>query len=492
MPLRMPLTRYRDEEQGTVLVFWGVVLVAFCGLLALTLDFGRMATTQTELQAFADNVALAAAGELDGRADAIERAEAAAAALAEGHVSFGDRAGTLRGPQEYELSFHSSLPSKYDSKLALSIAAAPQQARFVRVTIPDHLIRLGFGAARAALAGGGASSVPVAAEAVAGFELVACNVTPIAMCMPSVDFRAEAHVGSTLELELAASAGGLLAGGAGVVGTVVEGLGDTSVCAGLVGRALSLCLIAAKDPGSACFGAGGLDLSLDVSVTDIEAGLDVRFNQFGGATAGMAGQADFGAAANVLGGVLNNSGVCVPSASPPPHLPVDDCFEGVGACVGLGDGDWSEGRQEYVDLYYDGVDPFPEEDTRYGFYLAEVQAQNELLEDVVALVGSPLAGLLGGVGGLLGLDWVTGPLASGLCSPASYDEDPARRILTIAGVDCAAGVAEDLHVQQYFDVFVLGETEDGKLNVEIVACLGADCGPSPSEGEVRDYVRLYR
>lgn len=64
-----------------MLVIWGVSFAVLFGIVALSFDLGRIAVTQTELQAYADNVALAAAGELDGKDDAIDRATAAAANL---------------------------------------------------------------------------------------------------------------------------------------------------------------------------------------------------------------------------------------------------------------------------------------------------------------------------------------------------------------------------------------------------------------------------
>ena len=72
------LRRLRGDERGALLVFVAVAIVALLGLIALSFDLGRMASTQTELQSFADNVALAAAGELDGKEDSIERATRAA------------------------------------------------------------------------------------------------------------------------------------------------------------------------------------------------------------------------------------------------------------------------------------------------------------------------------------------------------------------------------------------------------------------------------
>ncbi|TNC59232.1 pilus assembly protein TadG-related protein, partial [Rubellimicrobium roseum] len=74
------MRRFRDlrqDEEGTFIVFFALALAALLGMIALSFDLGRVASTQAELQSFADNVALAAAGELDGGSDAITRAQAA-------------------------------------------------------------------------------------------------------------------------------------------------------------------------------------------------------------------------------------------------------------------------------------------------------------------------------------------------------------------------------------------------------------------------------
>lgn len=71
-------TDFKRSQDGSALLIVALSLAAMIGFLALTFDFGRLATTQSELQSFVDNVALSAAGELDGRGDAITRATAAA------------------------------------------------------------------------------------------------------------------------------------------------------------------------------------------------------------------------------------------------------------------------------------------------------------------------------------------------------------------------------------------------------------------------------
>src|SRR5687768_7441805 len=110
------LRRLPGDEEGTFLVFFAATIAVLLGIVALSFDLGRMAATQTELQSFADSVALAAAGELDGKDDSVERAKAAAAALITGTQSFGEdddpESGgdrTLQGAADYDLTFLSAI-----------------------------------------------------------------------------------------------------------------------------------------------------------------------------------------------------------------------------------------------------------------------------------------------------------------------------------------------------------------------------------------------
>ena len=87
---------FAKDEHGTILVFWAMSLAVMLGFVALSFDFGRIASTKSELQAFADHVALAAAGELDGQDDAITRAQAAAADMITDRQTFGAGGQTLQ------------------------------------------------------------------------------------------------------------------------------------------------------------------------------------------------------------------------------------------------------------------------------------------------------------------------------------------------------------------------------------------------------------
>ena len=105
---RAPFAR---DERGAILVLWALFLAVAFGFLALAFDLGRIATTQAQLQSFADQVALAAAGELDGRTDSITRATAAANGLIDGQQTYANGSQALGGSGDYTLTFLSTLPA---------------------------------------------------------------------------------------------------------------------------------------------------------------------------------------------------------------------------------------------------------------------------------------------------------------------------------------------------------------------------------------------
>ncbi|MEO1492897.1 MAG: Tad domain-containing protein [Pseudomonadota bacterium] len=79
------------------------------GTAGLVLDSGRVYYTHTQLQAYADQMALTAANELDGQDDAIERAAAAVYGF-DGSLPFMEKSGIAVGAFEVEsISFYSSM-----------------------------------------------------------------------------------------------------------------------------------------------------------------------------------------------------------------------------------------------------------------------------------------------------------------------------------------------------------------------------------------------
>ncbi|MGL5011088.1 MAG: pilus assembly protein TadG-related protein, partial [Paracoccaceae bacterium] len=215
------LQRFIRSQDGSILPFFGMSLAVILGILALTYDIGRMSSSQGDLQSFADSVALAAAGELDGRSDSITRAQSAAAVMIADAARFGIEDDLLSGAGDYTLTFLTARPN--GALLTPYVTTDPKRARFVHVSTASQTMEPGFGAAFSSLRGQAAPTRTVGAEAAAGFSQVACDITPLMFCMPDASFRADENVGMVIKLR---AGGGGAAWGPGDFGFLDPSDGD--------------------------------------------------------------------------------------------------------------------------------------------------------------------------------------------------------------------------------------------------------------------------
>lgn len=462
--------RFAYAEDGTILVFWGVSLGVLLGVVAMSFDLGRTGITRTELQAFADNVALSAAGELDGGADALTRA-AAAAALISDHQTFGAADPDLAGEADYTLTYYASLPASDASALSTP-TTDPAKAAYVRATVTPTTVPATFGAAFTALTGVDHHDESATASAVAGFTLLACDVMPLMFCLPDASFKAKDNIGKMIRLR---SGGNGAAWGPGDFGFLDPGkisVDEEGACAGLTGVQLDACLMGAVSGITQCFNQRGVDIEPGQKVGIEDAIFNVRFDIYRSIMNGKRNDPDYAPAPNVIKGIVpNGGGACIGgTADVSPDtvaLPRDDCFA-AGTCT------------RYVNANYAGDDPYPAALTRYQYYLSEI------------------AGAAGG-------DILSGLAETGLpsCSHAA-PAGPDRRVIIVAGVDCAAneikGAATGIPVKEFVKVFLtepVGQdgTSPPQLDIwgEVIgSASNGGTGATGVGGIVRDVVQLYR
>jgi Flp pilus assembly protein TadG len=167
------------DTDGVILPYVTMMLVVIIGVSVLALDGSRYMSLQTQLQNGADALALAGAAELDRTPTAIERATNAVDTLITNSSLFGSGPG--RNVQVARIRFLSSLPARdNDPILPGNQTSDPTQAAFVEVTaepigLPTILPTSFFG---------GSNVLAVGAQAVAGFDQVVCDFTPIFVCNP--------------------------------------------------------------------------------------------------------------------------------------------------------------------------------------------------------------------------------------------------------------------------------------------------------------------
>jgi Putative Flp pilus-assembly TadE/G-like len=168
----------RDDVDGVVLPYVVMTLAVVIGVAALALDGSRLMSVQSQLQNGADALALAGAAELDRRPDSIIRAEAAIRNLLNNPVS---GAGVGQVAKVNSIEFLSSLP--VDDNLPITTRNTtedPTLAAYVQVSVePIHLQTI-FPVSLSA----GQQNVSVGAQAVAGYDQVVCNASPIFVCNP--------------------------------------------------------------------------------------------------------------------------------------------------------------------------------------------------------------------------------------------------------------------------------------------------------------------
>lgn len=497
-----------DPEAGGVLVFWALAIVVLLGMVALSFDLGRIAATQSELQSYADNLAIAAAAELDRKDDSIDRAIAAAATLIRDSQTFGE------GPQlltaaDYSLIFYQRGPGQAveanritpDTSVpgTISYTATEQAAaRYVRAVVTPREVRTPFTAVLGLISGSPVTAADVTAEAAAGLDEYACKITPMFFCVPP-GWTAEANPGQMIRLR---SGGQGTAWGPGNFGfldpsRLVElGLEIGDPCLGangkpLTGENLDACLIAAERPTESCFLQDGVDLEPGQKVGRNASAFNVVFDIYHSTMNGEKTNADYRPAPNVIKGIKPNGGnSCIAKnyvASQARSLPRDGCLDaGTCAISRFGDGTWDDAA--YVAQNH-AADPRLNHGlsgdlagTRYEMYRAEVLAAgagNRLTKD--------------------GLNETGRPSCANSASP-----DINRRVFIAAAINCGApnnisGAKDNVPVEEYVRVFLtepvgyasgeFQDTNDFDIHIEVLGNAEEDEGAA-GPAYVRKVVRL--
>lgn len=161
-----------DDADGVMLPYVTVMLVVIIGVSVLALDGARYMYLQTQLQNDADALALAAAAELDRTPTAIARALNAIS-------KFGS--GSDQNVKVADIKFLSSLPvHDRDRILPAHLTTDSTRAAFIEVTVQPITMQTILPASIF----GGSNTVTAGSQAVAGFDQVVCNFTPIFVCNP--------------------------------------------------------------------------------------------------------------------------------------------------------------------------------------------------------------------------------------------------------------------------------------------------------------------
>jgi hypothetical protein len=476
--------RLARDESGIIIPYVSLLLVAFIGLALLAVDGSRLFGMSTSLQKGVDAIAIAMAAELDGRPDAIERAERAGQELVDNAQVFGDAPAEIA----FTARFLHSIPNDDALEIGTGFEAlGPADARFVEVTATPVTLNTVL---PASFIGDFANTATAGAQAVAGFTSAVCNFTPMFICNPfegdpDIDLISEPPESDVWRrlIEMKAQGGGSAAYFPGNFGWLEApgGPGKNELGESIARASVDACFqrdSVTTEPGQ---------------MASLHHDVNVRFDMFPQGQQGQSRRADanYRPALNVRKGYKPHQSGDWCRAQPPDSdddpgmgLPRDICFyDGVpGTCDDglaggrVGDGDWD--IEDYWLTNYGETPPngWTNDDppSRYEVYRWELDNPSYL--DTAA--GE--------------FDEIGGPM----CATTATPEGPDRRIIYGAIINCIehgpmSGRVEDVPVLA-FGRFFLTEPANQPPNTSVWAELAGLVNPGTDEGLLHDIVQLYR
>jgi hypothetical protein len=481
------LARLARDERGVITVMTVIATVLFVAIGGLAIDLGRMYSLHSQLQSYADHVALAAAAELDGLNGAIARARRAAQGDSGTPPLTDVQTFALGSPDLSVLEpvFLRALPpdpvAQYDmSDLAPYVTVEDSKARFVWVTVEPRTMNFLMLPIMHLFADRDLNtpdSATLSATAVAGFTREVCNSPPLMMCNPyerggNKDFTPV--IGQQILLKTQGSGAAWAPGDFGLLDSA-EGAGEDDCTGGLGGTNLIRCVLALVNPNTRCVGDRANIRPGEAA--SVRAGLNVRFDVWDPPLQTKRTDAAFAPAANVTKGMSHPSGQCAlnkfTTAPDTVPLPRDPCFAS-GTCDDgrFGDGITTAALSSYWGANHGGA-ALPGElsgGTRYDVYRYEIEhGQIPASADPNGEQGTPS------------------------CAPAGHDSVLRdRRVLIVAVVNCVEqaiqGNRDNVPVVAFARMFMTEPTVGGDLYAEMLGVLQ----PGGEDGVLHDFPQLYR
>lgn len=184
------LREFWRDQRGIALILVSIMLQAIIGFSILAVDMSRANNLHNDLQKGADAMAVAGAGELDGKADSITRADRALATLVSNHYLFSGQTGVDQTLQAAGVTrrYLRSLPASDASPIAAANVITDEvagafEAKYVEVTVTPvgffSMFPISFISGKDS-----DNSFNVGTVSVAGFRSAVCDFTPMFICNP--------------------------------------------------------------------------------------------------------------------------------------------------------------------------------------------------------------------------------------------------------------------------------------------------------------------
>jgi Flp pilus assembly protein TadG len=476
------LARLAADRQGSVSPLYAIALLALIAIAGIGLDYGRLAAMQSELQNAADQAALAAATQLDGREGAIARARSAAqasfASAASEYVNETRIANDDEGRAITDLTF-----TFYDSYVndqpgnVVTSDADGERARVVHVRVNGREVFYALTPVVGALSSGG-----ITADAMAMLDMSVCRLPPIMVCIEREDFPLPSDEGRGLRMRWRASSGvePLAPGNFGFLDLYKQKDSQYELGENTEYNDCALVEDVTTEPGFRASETAALNtrfdiysnpLSCDPSSGDFCPAQNVRKNFVLVEETTVTTNSPLPPAPPACGTydrrsrdwVAMNTGAAVDELALARSFTPDDCFAD-GSCSYMGDGEWD--LQGYLNRHHPGVSAASfAKGTRYEVYQWELQ--NPAGRLAPRLVSSQVTTRQRGTRfehSFTNRCSYAQPQFGSPVVPSNTQKD--RRLMSIAAVDCTGLTGRSpVDILGWFDVFVV-QPGDGSETIQ--------------------------
>ncbi|MDR7102634.1 pilus assembly protein TadG-related protein [Croceicoccus sp. BE223] len=198
----MVFRRFSKDDTGAIAPLYALSLFGLIGMAGVGFDYARVMALDTELQNAADQAALAAASQLDGKADSITRAQAAVnnyfAKAGGAYVNQtrlsnidDDGDGDTRSITQVSFAFWEDYVNDQPTNPVALTASDSSEAEVVQVSITQRALRYALTPIVGAIVG------RAGASAMASVESAFCKVPPLMVCVPNANFGANDATGTS-------------------------------------------------------------------------------------------------------------------------------------------------------------------------------------------------------------------------------------------------------------------------------------------------------
>ena len=468
------IKRFFGDEGGAVAATYALAMIPLIAIAGVAFDYARVMGLDSELQNGADQAALAAASQLDGRSGACERAANAASGMLRNVAVLSSESQFVTVQNETTCD-DTGLIRFYQDKGKTTPATVDGEANYVEVVVDARRMNYSL------LPIIGTYGATLSGVAFAGLGSAICKVPPVMMCNPNEssdpDFDTSAYSGFGLRL-IANDQGGLY--GPGVFGYLETNAGNGAIAtARTLGREI---------PPGDCISTDGADVKPGQQISVLDA-LNTRLGVYANGLNNVCGQNDAlcPPPANARIDLLQKGGSCAISnggfqVGPNPYRPTsptadystygnvaaldpmgfprDKCHavSVSGSCTGgtMGNGNWD--RSAYYAT--NGLGTMPTTWSNYGYEeLSDRSTPTRYQQyrweyDQHAAGGGPLTNPPNVTGGYA-------VQRTPLCNPPGLPpaSTPDRRVLSIAIINCTAEAVgsstTDAEIVKFVDVFLV-------------------------------------